>query len=61
MLLSPLWPGVSSACDIAGSTYFPYSKAPYLSVLAVTQECLLSWALRGSYRNNIFVLQHSPW
>jgi hypothetical protein len=61
MLLSPLWPGLPSACDTSGSGFFPYSKAPYLSVLAVTQECLLSWALRGAYRNNILVYQQSPW
>ncbi len=61
MLLSPLWPGVSSACDIGSSSYFPYSKAPYMSVLGVTQECVLSWALHNSYRSNVLLFTQSPW
>jgi hypothetical protein len=61
MLFSPLWPDVASACDIGSSGYFAYTKAPYLSVLGVTQECILSWALRHSYRSNLMLFQHSPW
>ncbi len=61
MLISPLWPGLSSACSVGSSGYFPYPQAPYLSVLAVTQECILSWALHHTYRDNVLLFQSSPW